>query len=73
MMPSPGSWSRLMICAMARKLGPWWLAAGALLYFLVPDYFRPMFVNPLGWVMLGISAGLLVIGNVIIRRITKIA
>lgn len=49
------------------------LAAGALLYFLVPDYFRPMFVNPLGWVMLGIAAGLLVIGNVIIRRITKIA
>jgi tight adherence protein B len=49
------------------------LAAGALLYFLVPDYFRPMFVNPLGWVMLGISAGLLVIGNVIIRRITRIA
>jgi tight adherence protein B len=49
------------------------LAAAALLYFLVPDYFRPMFVNPLGWVLLGISAGLLVIGNVIIRRITKIA
>lgn len=49
------------------------LAAGALLYFLVPDYFRPMFVNPLGWVMLGISAGLLVIGNLIIRRITRIA
>jgi tight adherence protein B len=49
------------------------LAAGALLYVLVPDYFRPMFVNPLGWVMLGISAGLLVIGNVIIRRITRIA
>lgn len=49
------------------------LAAGALLYFLVPDYFRPMFVNPLGWVLLGISAALLVIGNAIIRRITKIA
>jgi tight adherence protein B len=49
------------------------VAAAALLYFLVPDYFRPMFVNPLGWVMIGISAGLLVIGNVIIRRITKIA
>jgi tight adherence protein B len=48
------------------------LAAAALLYVLVPDYFRPMFVNPLGWVMLAISAGLLVIGNVIIRRITKI-
>ena len=49
------------------------VAAAALLYFLVPDYFRPMFVSPLGWVLIGISAGLLVIGNVIIRRITKIA
>ena len=49
------------------------LAAASGLYFLVPDYFRPMFASPLGWVMIGISAGLLVIGNVIIRRITKIA
>src|SRR6267378_2004637 len=49
------------------------VAAAALLYFLVPDYFRPMFVSVLGWVLIGISAGLLVIGNVIIRRITKIA
>jgi tight adherence protein B len=48
------------------------LAAATGLYFLVPDYFRPMFASPLGWVMIGISAGLLVIGNVIIRRITKI-
>ena len=49
------------------------VGAAALLYFLVPEYFRPMFIEPLGWVMIGISAGLLVIGNVIIRRITKIA
>jgi tight adherence protein B len=49
------------------------VTAAAFLYFIVPDYFRPMFVNPLGWVMLGIAAALLVIGNVIIRRITKIA
>jgi tight adherence protein B len=49
------------------------LAAATGLYFLVPGYFRPMFENALGWVMIGISAGLLVIGNVIIRRITKIA
>jgi tight adherence protein B len=46
--------------------------AAAFLYFVVPNYFRPMFLNPLGWVMLGIAAGLLVIGNVIIRRITAI-
>ncbi len=49
------------------------VSAAAFLYFLVPDYFRPMFVNPFGWVMLGLAAALLVIGNVIIRRITKIA
>ena len=49
------------------------IAAAALLYFLVPDYFHPMFVNPLGWVLLGLAAGLLAIGNLIIRRITQIA
>ena len=49
------------------------LAAATGLYFLVPDYFRPMFGSPLGWVLIGIAAGMLVIGNVIIRRITKIA
>jgi tight adherence protein B len=47
--------------------------AAAFLYFVVPDYFRPMFLNPLGWVILGFAAILLVIGNVIIRRITAIA
>jgi tight adherence protein B len=49
------------------------VTAAVFLYFLVPDYFRPMFTNPLGWVMIGIAAGFLIIGNVIIRRITKIA
>ena len=49
------------------------VTAAAFLYFIVPDYFRPMFVNPIGWVIIGFAAGLLIIGNVIIRRITKIA
>ena len=49
------------------------VTAAAFLYFVVPEYFRPMFVNPLGWVILGIAAGLLLIGNTIIRRITAIA
>ena len=49
------------------------VAAATFLYFLVPDYFRPMFTNPLGWVMICICAAFLIIGNVIIRRITKIA
>lgn len=49
------------------------IAAALLLYFIVPDYFRPMFTNPLGWVIIFISAVLLLIGNVIIRRMTAIA
>jgi tight adherence protein B len=49
------------------------VAAAAFLYFVVPDYFRPMFTSPLGWVILGLAAGLLVLGNTIIRRITAIA
>ena len=48
------------------------VAAGVFLYFLTPEYFRPMFTNPLGWVMIGIAAVMLLIGNAIIRRITAI-
>ena len=47
--------------------------AAVFLYFVVPDYFRPMFINPVGWVILGLAASLLAVGNVVIRRITAIA
>jgi tight adherence protein B len=48
------------------------IAAALLLYFLVPEYFRPMFTNPLGWFMLGVAAVMLATGNFIIRRLTAI-
>jgi tight adherence protein B len=48
------------------------IAAALGLYFLVPDYFRPMFTNALGWFMLGLAAIMLGIGNFIIRRLTAI-
>jgi tight adherence protein B len=48
------------------------IAAALLLYFLVPEYFRPMFVNPLGWFMLGVAAVMLGVGNFIIRRLTAV-
>jgi tight adherence protein B len=48
------------------------IAAALLLYFLVPEYFRPMFVNPLGWFMLGLAGLMLALGNFIIRRLTAI-
>lgn len=48
------------------------IAAALGLYFLVPDYFRPMFLNPLGWFILGLAAVMLAIGNFFIRRLTAI-
>jgi tight adherence protein B len=48
------------------------IAAALLLYFLVPEYFRPMFTNPLGWFMLALAGVMLAIGNFIIRRLTAI-
>jgi tight adherence protein B len=49
------------------------IVAAVLLYFLVPDYFRPMFTSLLGWVILAFAALLLFIGNLLIRRLTAIA
>jgi tight adherence protein B len=49
------------------------IAAAVLLYFLVPDYFRPMFFNPVGWAILMLAGALLFIGNLLIRRLTRIA
>jgi tight adherence protein B len=48
------------------------IVAAFLLYFLVRDYFRPMLVNPLGWVILAVAGLLLFVGNLIIRRLTAI-
>ncbi len=49
------------------------IAAAAFLFFVVPDYFRPMFTNPLGWVLLVLAGFLLFIGNLLIRRLTTIS
>ena len=49
------------------------IAAATFLFFVVPDYFRPMFFNPLGWVILALCAFLLFIGNLLIRRLTAIS
>jgi tight adherence protein B len=49
------------------------IVAAVLLYFLVPDYFRPMFFNPVGWAIFFLAGILLFIGNLLIRRLTTIA
>lgn len=48
------------------------IVAAAFLFFVVPDYFRPMLLNPLGWVILVLAAFLLFVGNLLIRRLTTI-
>jgi tight adherence protein B len=48
------------------------IVAAVLLYFLVPDYFRPMFFSPVGWVIFGLAGLLLFIGNLLIRRLTTV-
>ena len=48
------------------------IVAAVLLYFIVPDYFRPMFLNPVGWAIIVLAAILLLVGNIIIRRLTSI-
>jgi len=48
------------------------IAAALGLYFLVPSYFRPMFVDPIGWFLLLVAAIMLGFGNFFIRRLTAI-
>src|SRR6266702_1076571 len=48
------------------------LAVAAFGYFVIPDYFRPLFTNFLGWVILFFAALLLGTGTFIIRRITAV-
>ena len=42
-------------------------------YFVLPDYFRPLFTNAVGWLILVVAAVLLTTGTLIIRRMTAIA
>ena len=49
------------------------IVAAGFLFLVVPNYFRPMFTNPVGWAIIALAAILLVIGNFIIRRFTAIA
>ena len=48
------------------------IAAALGLYFLVPSYFRPMFLDPVGWFLLVVAAIMLGLGNFFIRRLTAI-
>jgi tight adherence protein B len=42
------------------------------MYFVTPTYFRPMFENFVGWVLIAIGVVMIFIGNLIIRRVVAI-
>ncbi len=48
------------------------LAVGTFGYFVLPDYFRPLFTQPVGWLILVVAGILLGTGTLIIRRMTTV-
>src|SRR5690242_424629 len=42
------------------------------MYFVTPTYFRPMFSNIIGWILIVIGSFMIFIGNLIIRRVVAI-
>jgi tight adherence protein B len=48
------------------------IAVAGALFVMTPAYFRPMTEQLLGWLMMGFAGGLILIGNLIIRKIVKI-
>ena len=43
-----------------------------IMYTITPSYFQPMLFTPVGWVLIVIAAGLIVLGNVIMRRMGNV-
>ena len=62
---------------------PWAVALGTLraavylilagIFLLIsPSYFRPMTEQLLGWIMLGVAGGMILMGNFVIRKMVRI-
>ena len=48
------------------------IVLAAFMYFVTPTYFRPMFENIVGWILLVIGGAMIFVGNMIIRRVVAI-
>lgn len=48
------------------------LVLATFMYFVTPTYFRPMFENFIGWILIAIGAFMIFVGNLIIRRVVAI-
>jgi tight adherence protein B len=48
------------------------LVLATFMYFVTPTYFRPMFENFVGWILIAIGIFMIFVGNLIIRRVVAI-
>jgi tight adherence protein B len=48
------------------------IVLAAFMFFVTPSYFRPMFDNFVGWILIAIGIFMIFIGNLIIRRVIAI-
>src|SRR6202790_3755260 len=48
------------------------LVLATFMFFVTPTYFRPMFENFVGWILIVIGAFMIFVGNLIIRRVVAI-
>jgi tight adherence protein B len=48
------------------------LVLALLMFAITPRYFTPMIVSPLGWLLIVIAIGLVIAGNVIMRRFAQV-
>jgi tight adherence protein B len=48
------------------------IVLAAFMFFVTPSYFRPMFDNFIGWILIAIGIFMIFIGNLIIRRVIAI-
>jgi len=48
------------------------IVLAAFMFFVTPSYFRPMFDNFIGWILIAIGVFMIFIGNLIIRRVIAI-
>ena len=48
------------------------IVLAAFMFFVTPTYFRPMFDNFIGWILIAVGALMIFFGNLIIRRVVAI-
>ena len=48
------------------------IVLGVLMYLITPKYFAPMILSPVGWILIGIAAGLVVMGNLLMNRLSRV-